>query len=450
MIFPKNFVWGAAAAAYQVEGGFQADGKGLSVWDMMCREPGRIAGGQTGEIACDHYHRYKEDVWLMKSMGLQGYRMSIAWPRILPEGVGKVNLKGLQFYSDLVDELLAAGIQPWVTLFHWDYPYELYKRGGWLNRETVEWFAEYTRVVIDALSDRVTNWITINEPQSFIFTGHRTGQHAPGLKLSMSEVLLAAHHTLLAHGWAVQVIRERAKKKPNIGWSPIGMVCHPRSQTAEDIEHARRSSFSIVSRDNMWNNTWFNDPAILGHYPEDGLKLYGQDAPAVRQGDMELIAQPLDYYGTTIYLSTPDGEKASAPMDGPWPAGHPANAWGWPIEPSCLCWGPKFLYERYKLPIVITENGYCGTDWVALDGRVHDPQRIDYTHRHLLSLRQAIAEGVDVRGYFHWSIMDNFEWAEGFNRRFGLIHVDCTTQKRTLKDSAHWYKTVIESNGKVL
>jgi beta-glucosidase len=450
MHFPQDFIWGAAAAAYQIEGATEEDGKGLSVWDVMCREPGRIVNGQTGDIACDHYHRFSEDIGLMKRMGLGAYRLSLSWPRILPNGVGKVNRAGLDFYDKLIDGLLEAGIKPFVTLFHWDYPYELYKQGGWLNRACVEWFAEYTRVVVDAFSNRVTNWITLNEPQSFIFTGHRTGQHAPGLKLSMSEVLLAAHHALLSHGRAVQVIREHAKSTPYIGWSPIGVVYHPRSRSAEDVERARQKSFSIVSKENMWNNTWFNDPAILGHYPEDGLTLYGKDAPVVQKGDMELIAQPIDYYGTTIYLSMPEGDKNSTPLECQWPVGHPANAWSWPIEPSCLYWGPKFLYERYKLPILIMENGYCGTDWVSLDGKVHDPQRIDYTQRHLLELHRAMAEGVDIRGYIHWSLMDNFEWAEGYQRRFGLIHVDFTNQKRTIKDSGHWYKNVIESRGESL
>jgi beta-glucosidase len=267
---------------------------------MRCLEPGRIFSNQTGDIACDHYHRFPEDISLMKKMELNAYRLSLSWPRILPEGVGKISATGLDFYNRLIDGLVRAGTKPYITLFHWDYPYELYKKGGWLNRASVEWFAEYTQVVIDAFSDRVTDWITLNEPQSFIFTGHRTGEYAPGLKLPLSEVLLAAHHALMAHGRSVQVIRARAKRTPNIGWSPIGVVYCPKSENYYDIENARNKTFSILTKENMWNNTWFNDPAILGHYPEDGLRLYGKDVPCIYQGDMELIAQPLDYYGVPI------------------------------------------------------------------------------------------------------------------------------------------------------
>ena len=453
--FPKNFTWGAAAASYQIEGAATEDGRGLSVWDMFCRQPGRVFAGQTGDVACDHYHRYKEDVALMREIGLKAYRFSVSWPRVIPEGTGKVNAKGLAFYDKLVDALLAAGIEPWVTLFHWDYPYELYCRGGWLSPDSPQWFADYTQVVVDRLSDRVTHWFTHNEPQCFIGLGLQQGVHAPGDRLGAHELARASHHTLLAHGRAVQVIRACAKKTPVVGWAPVGGMFVPADpNNPADVETARRNMFSNAPR-KMPQSTpspissvsWWSDPVFLGAYPEDALQFLGSAAPKIRNGDMETISQPLDFYGINIYggmtvsAANPENEKVRLPD------GAPVTAFKWDVVPSSLYWGPKFLYERYKTPVIITENGLSGADWVSLDGRVPDGHRIDFLHRYLRELGRAIADGVDVRGYFQWSIMDNFEWAEGYKERFGLIHVDYATQKRTLKDSAHWYSKVIASNG---
>ena len=455
MTFPNNFTWGAATASYQIEGAAYEDGKGLSVWDMMCRNPGRIWEGQTGEIACDHYHRYKEDVSLMKAIGLKAYRLSLSWPRIMPAGTGAVNEKGLEFYDKLVDELLAAGIEPWVTLFHWDLPYELYCRGHWLNPDMPNWFADYTRVVVDKLSDRVTNWMTLNEPQCFIGLALQLGMHAPGDRLALPEVLRAGHHTLLSHGRAVQVIRASAKSPAQIGWAPVGVATIPASDSAADVEAARKAMFTIEYRSatgtpgvDVWNNAWWGDPVALGKYPDDGLEAYGNAVPKFSEDDMKTISEPIDFYGANIY----NGATIRAGDDGrpekPGRAdGFPITALKWGVTPDCLYWAPKFLHERYKLPIVITENGMSNADWVSLDGKVHDPLRIDFLQRYLLALGRAIQDGVDVRGYFLWSIMDNFEWAEGFKERLGIIHVDYPTQKRTLKDSAYWYQKVIESNG---
>ncbi len=447
MGFPDTFTWGAAAASYQIEGAVNEDGKGASVWDMMSRWPGKIWQENSGAITCDHYHHMETDVKLMKEMGLQAYRLSLSWPRVLPEGVGTVNSKGLDFYNRLVDTLLQAGIEPWITLFHWDYPYALFCRGGWLNRDSADWFAEYARVIVDALSDRVSHWMTQNEPQCFLGLGHYDGYHAPGLKLDFPEILQATHHALLAHGKAVQEIRARAKTQPVVGAAPVGIISIPASDSPADIDAARKHMYSITAKD-YWNNSWYADPMVLGHYPKDGLELFKDILPEIRQGDMETICQPLDFYGANIYHA--ERVRASG-NDGyevlPNPPGPPLTTMEWVVVPDALYWGPRFLYERYNLPIVVTENGMANCDWVHLDGKVHDPQRIDFLHRYLNAYGRAIDDGVPAWGYFLWSYIDNFEWAWGYRQRFGLIYVDYTTQKRILKDSAFWYRDVIKTNG---
>ncbi len=451
MTFSSNFLWGAAASSYQIEGATTADGAGLSIFDPFCRRPGAVFGGHNGDVACDHYHRLDEDVALMKQLGLRAYRFSVSWPRVLPTGIGKVNEAGLAFYDRLIDALLAANIEPWLTLFHWDYPLALYNRGGWLNRESVAWFAEFSQVIVDRFSDRVSKWMTINEPQVFIKFGYGDGTLAPGLKLGLDEQTRACHHALMAHGACVQVIRARAKLPPTVGWAVVGRVDVPATDSPTDIEAARRGSMNITQPD-LWNNTWYADPVIAGHYPEDGLKLFGPAAaPPVERGDLQLINQKLDFYGVNIY----DGRPVKADANGnpepiTFPPGSPQTAFRWWIVPPSLRWGPRFLFERYKLPIYITENGLSNIDWVSLDGKVHDPQRIDYTQRYLLELERAISDGADIRGYFHWSLLDNFEWAAGYKERFGLIHVDFATGTRTPKDSATWYRGIIESNGRAL
>jgi len=448
MAFPDGFVWGVSAASYQIEGGAYEDGKGLSVWDTFCRRPGAVWEGHTGEVACDHYHRWREDVALMAQLGVRAYRLSVCWPRVLPEGTGAVNPKGLAFYDRLIDELLAAGITPWITLFHWDYPQELFCRGGWLNRQSADWFAEYAGVLADALSDRVTHWITHNEPQCFIGLGHQTGYHAPGLTLSFGEVLRAAHHTLLAHGKAVQALRARARGECRVGLATCGTIMMPATESAEDVEAARRAMYEVRARD-MFQAAWWLDPIYFGRYPEDGLRLYGADAPAVREGDMDTISQPLDFFGCNIYhgryvRAGEGGEPEVVPL----PPGYPMTTQtNWQVTPECLYWGPRLHFERYGRPIVVTENGHQNADTVMLDGKVHDPQRIDYVRRHLLQLERAVEDGVDVRGYFQWTFMDNFEWALGYGVRVGMVHTDFVTQQRTPKDSAYWYRRVAETNG---
>lgn len=447
MQFPENFIWGGAAASYQIEGAANEEGRGPSVWDMLCRRPDAILEGHTGDVGCDHYHRMEEDVQLMAEIGLRAYRLSISWSRVLPDGTGAVNPAGMDFYERLIDTLLANGIAPWVTLFHWDYPLALYHQGGWLNRDSANWFADYAQLITERLSDRVTCWMTQNEPQCYIGLGHQSGIHAPGDKLNITQVLRAAHHSMLGHGRAVQAMRAVAKRPLKIGAAPVGMIRIPATESAADIAAARASMFAVTAP-NVWNNTWFCDPILLGKYPKDGLELFAGDLPEMHDGDLKEIHQPLDFCGINIY----NGEYTRAGADGqpeaiPWAAGRALTAMDWPVTPEALYWGPKFFHDRYNLPIAITENGMANCDWVQRDGCVHDPQRIDFLNGYLSEYRRAIHDGIDGIAYFLWSIMDNFEWGFGYNRRFGIIHIDYDTRKRTLKDSAHWYRQVIAENG---
>jgi beta-glucosidase len=446
MSFPANFVWGAAAASYQIEGAITEDGKGLSVWDMFTRIPGKIWNDQTGAVACDHYHRYPEDVALMSRIGLKAYRFSIGWPRVIPAGIGAINPKGLDFYDRLVDALLAAQVTPYVTLFHWDYPYELFCKGGWLNPDSSAWFAEYTKVVVDKLSDRVSHWFTLNEPQCFIGLGHYEGRHAPGLAHVFPEILRMGHNALLAHGKAVQVIRANSKTASQVGFAPLAEISAPVTSSPVDIEAARQSTFTVRPKD-YWSCSWWMDPVYLGHYPEEGLAVFGSDLPPIPDRDFDTIRQPLDFCSFNIYTAKYVKAGEAGPEVVPMALDHPTTAFRWTVSPEMLYWAPHFYFERYKLPVIITENGMSNIDWVSLDGQVHDPQRIDYLARHLLQLERAMDEGVKVQGYFQWSLTDNFEWAQGFKERFGLVYVDFETQKRILKDSAYWYKEVIATNG---
>ena len=453
MSFKKEFVWGAATAAYQVEGAAFEDGKGLNIWDIFCEQDGKIFGGHTGEVACDQYHRYKEDVQLMKQMGLKAYRFSVDWARIMPEGIGKVNKAGVTFYNNLIDELLANDIEPFLTLYHWELPYALHKKGGWLNEESVEWFREYAKVIAENFSDRVKYYFTFNEPQCFITLGYMEGAHAPGLHYGAREYFMICHNVLRAHGAAVKVLREYAKQPVQIGYAPTGAFYFPESDKPEDIEVARKANFADPDTLDgcKWSVAWLSDPVMLGHYPEGTLKKFAKYLPEITEEDMALIHQPIDFYGQNIYNSL----KVRAGKNGEMEIvkrydGFPKTALDWPVTPECLYWLPKFFYERYKKPIYITENGMAGTDWVSLDGKVHDGPRIDFTHRYLKELQRAATDGVDVAGYFAWSLMDNFEWAKGYSERFGLIYVDYNTQKRTIKDSGYWYKEVIETNGENL
>jgi beta-glucosidase len=448
--FPDGFLWGAATASYQIEGAATEDGKGPSVWDVFSRKTGAVFEGHTGDIACDHYHRYQEDVALMKALGIASYRFSISWPRVLPEGTGTVNQKGVDFYSRLVDELLRNGIAPMCTLFHWDYPQALYERGGWLHRDSADWFAAYTAVVADRLGDRVKVWATQNEPQCFIGNGLLEGAHAPGDKLAFRDYLMAAHNGMRAHGKSVQALRAHAPGG-KVGYVVAAQVTQPASDRPEDIEAARRAIFWVRER-HHWNNAWWMDPVLLGAYPEDGLAAYGADVPSWPSSDLDEMKQPLDFIGLNIYKAETYRRGADgAPERVPVPPGYPRSGVDWqPITPSCLYWGPRYMYDRYRLPIAITESGLSTRDQVFLDGKVHDVQRVDYMHRVLLELSRAIADGVPVSSYYAWSLLDNFEWADGYKQRFGIVYVDYQTQKRLPKDSFDWYRQVIASNGRSL
>lgn len=445
MNFPKDFIFGTATASYQIEGAAFEDGKGLSIWDVSSHHKGNVFQGHNGDVACDHYHRLAEDIGLMKELGAEAYRFSLSWPRVLPNGTGAANEKGLDFYDRLIDGLLEAGIEPYITLYHWDMPYELYKRGGFLNRDIAEWFGEYTSLVVSRYSDRVKNWITINEPQCVVELGLHTGNHAPYIKLPMRDVLSAAHNLMRAHGKAVQAIRAAAKQPACIGFVSADLPKVPKTDSKADIEAARAEMFR-TDFDSLFNTAWWNDAVFLGKYPEDGVKHHGANMPEIQQGDMELISQPIDFCGTNIYT----GGIVEAGSDGKpsavdYACGYPCTDMGWPVTPETLYWGPKFLNERYKKPVYITENGLAGMDWVSEDGKVHDVMRIDFLSRYLKQLSRACADGVDVRGYFQWSLMDNFEWSYGYSKRFGLVHVDLETLERTPKDSFDWYRNLIRT-----
>lgn len=448
MGFKQGFVWGVATASYQIEGGVDDGGRGPSVWDMFCRKPGTIFNGDSGDVTCDHYHRYAEDIALMRELGVQASRMSIAWPRVQPWDFA-VNPEGLAFYDRVVDAYLEAGIAPWVTLYHWDTPVWLYRRGHWLNPDMPRWFAEYSEIVVRKLGDRVKHWMTLNEPQVFIGLGIESGRHAPGDRLARSEVLQAWHHTLLAHGLSVQAIRAASPGPAQVGMAPVGGSLLPATDSPEDIEAARTAAFS--SNASVWDNTMWMDPTLKGHYPEDALAAMGADTPHIKPGDMETICQPVDFLGLNMYQA----QYYRAAEDGGIervrePAGRPRTAFHWPITPELMYWMPKFFYERYQVPLAVTENGLSNTDWVGVDGKVRDPQRIDFLTRYLREYRRAADEGVDCLGYFQWSFMDNFEWGEGFRERFGLVHVDYQTLVRTPKESFAWYRDVIRTNGTTL
>ena len=450
MGFRDDFSWGAATSAYQIEGAAYEDGKGLNIWDVFCKEEGRIFGGHTGDIACDHYHRFREDVTIMKQLGLKSYRFSINWARILPEGTGRVNEAGVRFYDELIDALCEAGIEPFITLYHWELPYALYKKGGWMNRDIVNWFGEYAKLVAERFSDRVTHYFTLNEPQCFVGLSFLDGVHAPGVKAPVRDTFEMSHNALMAHGMAVKMLREYARQDILVGYAPTGTMSYPDSSQPEDVEAARRHLFCFHEPMNRWtwNVSWWSDPVILGEYPEEGLKLFQDYLPEIKREDLQLISQPIDFYGQNIY----NGNRIRMGADGQPEVvkrydGFPKTALGWPVTPECLYWGPKFLYERYQKPIYITENGLSCHDVISLDGQVHDPNRIDFLARYLGELKRASEDGVDIRGYFQWSLMDNFEWHSGYADRFGLVFVDYNTQKRIIKDSGYWYRKLIEENG---
>ncbi|MFP4015343.1 MAG: GH1 family beta-glucosidase [Chitinispirillaceae bacterium] len=450
MKFPESFAWGAATASYQIEGAAYEDGKGLGIWDVYCKRPDTVWQGHSGDVACDHYHRYEEDVAIMGNIGLNAYRMELNWARLFPEGVGSANEKGFDFYDRLFDRLLETGVTPWVTLYHWNLPQALQLRGGWQNPESPKWFGEYVSRVVERYSDRVNRWITLNEPQVVIVNGMVNGKNAPGLTLGKREALQSGHHLLLAHGRAVKAIRSGAKSSPQIGYAPVGWLRRPVTSDPRDVEAARKATFEVDSS-SLWNSAWWMDPVFLGRYPEQGLESYGKDAPLIGPDDMETIGQELDFFGANLYTAT----SVRASQDGSaeivdHPVGHQMNTYDWAIVPDILYWAGKFYFERYKKPLVVTENGVAITEVVTRNGEVRDPQREEFIAKHLIEVHRAIEEGIPYIGYFYWSLLDNFEWQWGYKHRFGLVYVDFETGERIEKSSARFYGEVIRSGGGVL
>ncbi|MBC7290890.1 MAG: beta-glucosidase [Actinotalea sp.] len=460
--FPADFLWGAATASYQIEGAVEEGGRGPSIWDTFSRTPGRTLGGDTGDVAADHYHRVGEDVALMKELGLQAYRFSIAWPRIQPTGRGPANPEGVAFYSRLVDELLAAGIRPVATLYHWDLPQALEDEGGWTVRSTAEAFGQYARVVAEALGDRVALWTTLNEPWCSAYLGYAAGVHAPG-RTEPAASLAAVHHLNLGHGLAVRALRDVLGEDVPVSVTLNLHVTRAATDAPQDVE--AKAQIDTVA------NEVFLGPMLQGAYPQRVLTdtAHLTDWSFVREGDLELIRQPLTLLGVNFYSTgrvrrlederdpgagpRPDGHGDSATS--PWvgcdrvewlPQPGPHTAMGWNIEPQGLVDLLLELHDRFPgLPLMVTENGAAFADEVSPDGRVHDVRRVAYVHDHLEAVGRARDAGADVRGYFLWSLLDNFEWAFGFDRRFGVLRVDYDTLERTWKDSALWYREVIRT-----
>jgi beta-glucosidase len=433
--FPRDFLWGAATASYQIEGAAQEDGRGESIWDRFSATPGKVRNGESGEIACDFYHRYPADIALMRELGLDAFRFSVAWPRVVPDGVGSVNQMGLDFYDRLVDELLANDIQPMVTLYHWDLPQSLEDTGGWTNRDTTDAFARYTEIVARCLGDRVRFWITHNEPQVASSLGYGNGIHAPG-RTGEANALASAHHLLLSHGMAVEVLR-REVHNAQVGITLNVSSIEPATSSDADAHAARL----VDGR----TNRWFLDPVFRGTYPDDIFSSVEQMMPQVRGGDLQAIAAPIDFLGVNNYFRVLITVDEKSGHQGQY---HPPNAtltdMGWEVYPQGLYDLLMRLQRDYSPPaIYITENGAAFPDIYDHDGCIRDPERQAYFEGYLGSVARAIGDGVPIKGYFYWSLLDNFEWAHGYSKRFGLIYVHYPTLERVPKGSYWWYQNLI-------
>jgi beta-glucosidase len=450
LAFPPDFRWGAATAAYQIEGAVAEGGRGRSIWDTFSHTPGRVLGGDTGDVACDHYHRYRDDVAAMARLGLGAYRFSVSWPRVQPGGTGPANPAGLDFYRRLVDELLARGIEPWLTLYHWDLPQELEDAGGWPHRDTAARFAEYAVLVHGALGDRVRHWTTLNEPWCSAFLGYGSGDHAPGRRDAAASVR-AAHHLLLGHGLAVQALGGTGSR---VGIALNLYAVSPDGESDADLDAARRV-------DGLANRL-FLDPVLLARYPADVVSDLREvsDFGHVKDGDLAIVGAPLDFLGINYYsryVVGGSGVDDQWRRPSAWPGsghvrfgarGYPVTAMGWEIDPAGLYEVLRRVHDGYpELPLYVTENGAAFADTVAADGTVDDPDRVAYLDAHLRAGRRAIADGVPLKGYFAWSLLDNFEWAWGYGRRFGMMYVDYRTQRRIPKSSAAWYAEVTRRGG---
>lgn len=443
MMFPKGFLWGVACASYQCEGAWDEDGKGRSIWDDFTHTPGHIYHGDTGDVACDSYHRWAEDVALMKQFGIQAYRFSVSWPRIIPDGDGPVNPKGFAYYDNLVNALLENGIRPMITLYHWDLPSALQDKGGWLNRDIVAAFGRYARIVAEHFAGRVDTYMTVNEPQCVAVLGYVTGIHAPGWRLGEREALQCYFNLGLAHSEATRAIRA-AVPGAKVGVATCGRICYPAVDTPAARDAAYRAAFDPADWLNSMNI--FLDPLFFRGYAPGSPEIVERFAAGIPQADWEKMEAP-DFVGVNVYEGNPIEEDGSY---SPIPAGFPMTATKWKVTPEALRFGPVNLYRRYGRPILITENGLSCNDRVYLDGKVHDGERIDFLTRYLRELSKASQEGVELLGYLQWSFLDNFEWSDGYKERFGIVYVDYATGKRTPKDSAQWYAQVIASNGESL
>jgi beta-glucosidase len=438
MRFPDGFLWGAATAAYQIEGAVSEDGRGPSIWDTFSHTPGAVLRGDTGDIACDHYHRWPADLDLLSSLGVNSYRFSVAWPRVLPTGDGDVNIKGLDFYDRLTDGLLERGITPMVTLYHWDLPQGLQDRGGWASRDTAFRFADYAQVVHERLGDRVPYWLTLNEPYCSAFVGHLDGTHAPGLRDERVAVT-ALHHLLLGHGLAVQALRAGGVT------GQVGITCNLTSVRAASTDPADQEA---ARRLDLHENRMFLDPLFRGEYPLDAVAQYG-DLDFVRDDDLAAISAPLDYFGINYYERHAVRASAADPVRG-WERVPPAEPTltGIGVDPRGLREILERVHRDYtSLPLVVTETGLALHDYVGPDGEVADDERIAFFDGHVRAAHEALANGVPLFGFFPWSFLDNFEWASGYGVRYGLYYVDYATQERRPKRSAAWYQQLIRANG---
>ncbi|MBQ9040283.1 MAG: family 1 glycosylhydrolase [Clostridia bacterium] len=446
--FPSDFIWGVACASYQCEGGWDADGKGPSIWDDFCHRFGGspVKNNDNGDIACDSYHRYPEDIALMKRLNIQAYRFSISWARVMPDGDGPLNEAGLAYYDDLVDRLLANGIEPMITLYHWDLPSALQYRGGWLNREMVDIFARYAEVIAKRFKGRVKKYMTINEPQC-VALGYYSEGAAPGWRCPEEDVARLFHILALSHSAAQRAIKA-VDPEALVGLVPCGKLCCPVEDTPEGRQSAYRATFEMSKEPWRWafNTNIILDSVILRRYDDSAPAPVRKFAATVPQGDWEAMEAP-DFIGINLYNGDMvDAEGRPAALH----RGFPRTALKWPVTPEVIHFGPMHLHRRYGLPIMITENGLSCNDIIFRDGKVHDPKRIDFLHRYLTELSKAIAEGVPVMGYLQWSFLDNFEWSSGYDERFGIVYVDYPTLRRIPKDSAAWYARVIATNGDCL
>ncbi len=441
MKFSKDFIFGVACSSYQTEGAWNEDGKGSSVWDEFCHTSNVVVNGETGDVACDSYHRAKQDVKLLKELGVDAYRFSVSWPRIFPDGE-QLNEAGFKFYDELIDLLSENGITPYLTLYHWDTPLALEKNGGWQNRRTAEAFAVYAAAVAKHFDKRVYNYITLNEPQCVVWLGYNQCINAPGRKLEQKEQCVCMHNLLLAHGLSAKAIRDNSTDAVSVGIASTGRLCYPNVPNAQNTEAARKSTFRVTDADWSFTHTWVLDPIFLGHYPQTDSELLNGFAKSIDPKDFEIITAPLDFLGLNIYNGHANDEHGNDLKRGP---GFPRTALKWPVCPEVLRFGPQFIAQRYNIPLIITENGQACNDRVFLDGKVHDPERIDFLTRYLAELGKCIADGIDIRGYFHWSFTDNFEWNNGYNERFGMVFTDYETLERIPKDSFYWYQELIKS-----